>query len=99
MSTIVENLPRMNNNIGEWHGHMQANINARHPNFWHFFVILRREQALNKVIITKMLAGKSAQPQRQKYRSLTQRLRSIVADYDNRPFLYFLHVIGHNIQW
>ena len=44
-----------------------------------------------------MLAAEPAQPQRQKYPALTQRLRSSVADYDNRPTLDFVHAIGHSI--
>ena len=28
----------------------------------------------------------------------SQRLKSVVADYDNKPILYFLRAIGHNIQ-
>ena len=69
---VVNNLPCTNNNIEEWHRHMQANISAYHPNFWHFLVILRREQALNEVAITQMLAGEAAPTQRPKYRALTE---------------------------
>ena len=65
---------------------------------WHFLVILRREQALNEVAITQMLAGEAAPTQRPKYRAITQRLQRIVADYDNRPILDFLSGIAHNIQ-
>ena len=69
---VVNNLPRTNNNVEGWHRHMQANISAYHPNFWHFLVILRREQALNEVVITQMLAGEPAPTQRPKYRAITQ---------------------------
>ena len=95
---VVNNLPRTNNNVEGWHRHMQANISAYHPNFWHFLIILRREQALNEVAITQMLAGEPAPKQRPKYRAISQRLQTIVADYDNRPILEFLRGIAHNIQ-
>ncbi|XP_067950355.1 uncharacterized protein [Watersipora subatra] len=80
---VVNSLPHTNNNVKRWHRHMQTNISAHHPNFWHFLIILRREQALNEVAITHMIAGEPAPTQRPKCQAISPRLQAIVADYDN----------------
>ena len=91
-------LPRTNNHIEGWHRHMQSNVGAYHPNLWTFLGVLRREQALNEVVMTQMSAGEPAPPQRGKYKAITQRLTTLVAAFENRPLLDYLRGIAHNIQ-
>ncbi|XP_067945425.1 uncharacterized protein [Watersipora subatra] len=95
---VVNNLPSTNNNVEEWHIHMQASISAYHPNVWHFLIIIFREQALNEATITQMIVGELAPSQRPKYRAISQRLQTIVANYDNRPVLEFFRGIAENIE-
>ena len=91
-------LPRTNNHIEGWHRHMQSNVGAYHPNLRTFLGVLRREQALNEVVMTQMSADEPAPPQRGKYKAITQRLTTLVATYENRPLLDYLRGIAHNIQ-
>ena len=95
---VDHGLPRTNNHLEGWHRHMASNVGAYHPNFWRFLKVLQREQALNEVTITQMLAGEPAPPQRRKYKAITQRLKTLVEDYDNRALIDYLRGIAHNLQ-
>ena len=78
---------------------MQSNFGAYHPSIWHFIDVLHHEQSLNELVLTQVLAGQSAPPQRDNtYKAMTARIQTVVADYDNRPILDFLRGIAHNIQ-
>ena len=64
-------LPRTNNHIEGWHRHMHSHVGAYYPNMWTFLGVLRREQALNEVVMTQMSAGEPDPPQRGKYKAIT----------------------------
>ena len=44
------------------------------PNIWTFLKVLQKEQALNEIQITQMMAGQQASPQRRQYRESGQRI-------------------------
>ena len=90
-----EGLPRTNNHVEGRHLRMQS-VGAYHPNICHFLKVLQREQSLNQVIITQVLAGHVAPPPRKKYKATSERLQAVVNDYENRPTLDFLRGISNN---
>ena len=48
--------------------------------------------------LTQALAGEDPPPQHQKYRDVTNRLKNVVSEENNRPVLDFLRGIAHNLQ-
>ena len=75
---IAGGLPRTNNSVEGFHRHIQASILCCHPNIWTFLKVLQKEQALNEIQITQMMAGQQAPPQRRQYRESGQRILRIV---------------------
>ena len=95
---VEDDLPRTNNNVEGWHRHMQANVGAHHANIFQFMKILKREQALTELTLVRINAGELPAPSKRKYAALTQRLQTLVGDYQNRDMLDFLRGIAHNLQ-
>ena len=66
---------------------------------WKFIDVLKREQSLNEMVLTQLLAGFTPNPQRTKYAESAKRIISLVKDFANRPVLSFLHGIALNLQF
>ena len=69
------------------------------PNIWTFLKVLQKEQALNEIQITQMMAGQQASPQRRQYRESGQRILRIVEDFENRTAMEYLRGIPHNLSF
>ena len=69
------------------------------PNIWTFLKVLQKEQALNEIQITQMMAGQQAPPQRRQYRESGQRILRIVDDFENRTAMEYLRGISHNLSF
>ena len=59
------------------------------PNIWTFLKVLQKEQALNEIQITQMMAGQQAPPQRRQYRESGQRVLRIVEDFENHTAMEY----------
>ena len=77
---------------------MQANVNAYHTSIFQFIRVLRREQALNEVKQARMIAGKNPSSQKRKYVAVTNRISTLVGEFENRGQLEYLRGIAHNLQ-
>ena len=64
-----------------------------------FLQVLQREQALVQVEIIRLLAGHAAAPQRRRYMEASERIKTIVNDFDNSNLLDFLRGIAHNLSF
>ena len=69
------------------------------PNIWTFLKVLQKEQALNEIQISQMMAGQQAPPQRCQYRESGQRILRIVEDFENRTAMEYLRGISHNLSF
>lgn len=96
---VEEGLPRTNNTVEGWHRSFQSNVGAHHPTIWRFLDVLKREQSLNEVNITQMVAGFAPNPQRKQYLDSAARISAIVRDFQNRHILTYLRGIAYNLQF
>ena len=96
---IADGLPCTNNSVEGFHRHIQASILCCHPNIWTFLKVLQKEQALNEIQITQMMAGQQAPPQRRQYRESGQRILRIVEDFENRTAMEYMRGISHNLSF
>ena len=69
------------------------------PNIWTFLKVFQKEQALNEIQITQVMAGQQAPPQRRQYRESGQRILRIVEDFENRTAMEYLRGISHNLSF
>ena len=76
---VAAGLPRTNNNIEGWHRRMSASVGCHHLNIWLFLDVLKREQAMNRLLRHQIIAGEAPPLQRRQYRDLNQRLQMLVA--------------------
>ena len=51
------------------------------------------------MVLTKLLAGFTQNPQRGKYAESAKRIVSLVKNFTSRPVLYFLYFIALNLQF
>ena len=63
------------------------------PNIWTFLKVLQKEQALNEIQITQMMACQQAPPQRRQHRESGQHILRIVEDFENRTAMGYLRGI------
>ena len=94
----IGDLPRTNNAVEGWNRRFQANVGARHPNFWKSIDILKREKSLNHVNISQARAGHQPEPQCRRYQDSNRRIKNIVQDYHNMDRLQYLLGLAHNIS-
>lgn len=94
-----DELPKTNNAVEGWHRSFQSNVGSSHPTIWKFIGFLQREQALQQVYITQMLAGHPSQTPRKKYADSYERILTIVRSYRNRSIMDYLFGIAHNLSF
>jgi len=92
-------LPKTNNSVEGWHRSFQSNVGSFHPTIWKFIGFIQREQALQQVHCTQILAGHPSQPPRKKYADSNARILTIVRSYRDRNILDYLRGIAHNLSW
>ena len=95
---MENDFPRTNNRVEGWHRHMQASFSAYHTNIIQFIRVLKREQALNEVKQARMTAEENPPSQKRKYEAVTNRLSTLVGEFENRGQLEYLRGIAHNLQ-
>ncbi|XP_071943684.1 uncharacterized protein [Antedon mediterranea] len=89
---------RTTNHVEGWHHRFQVGIGADHPTFWMFLDCLKREQAMNEVLIGQAQAGAPPPAQRRAYRQTNQRILRLVEGYGGRDTLDFLRGVSHNLH-
>ena len=96
---VEDGLPRTNNTDKGWHRSFQSNVGAHHPTIRRFLDVLKREQSLNEVNITQIVAGYAPNPQQKQYLDSAARISVVVRDLPNRHILTYLHRIANNLQF
>lgn len=95
--TTLEGLARTNNNVEGWHNAFSSFVGQTHPNIFKFIEALKKEQNLQDFKFAQVSASQPAEPRRKKYRSLDDRLKKIVENYDKEHIIEFLRSIAHNV--
>ena len=95
---VKNDLPRTNIHVEGWHRHMQASVSAYHTNICQFIRVLKRELALNEVKQARMTAGEKPPSQKSKCVAVTNRLSTLVKEFENRGQLEYLRSIAQNLQ-
>lgn len=93
-----DELPKTNNSVEGWHRSFQCNVGSSHPTIWKFIGYIQREQALQQVYCTQILAGHPSQPPRKKYADSNARILTICRSYSDRSILDYLRGIAHNLS-
>ncbi|XP_076056312.1 uncharacterized protein LOC143034261 [Oratosquilla oratoria] len=94
-----EELPRTNNSVEGWHRSFLANTGCCHPNIWIFISKPQKEQSLQEFSICQSAAGIANEGSRKRYKDYSQRIVSLVNDYDNRDIFDYLRGIAYNLSF
>ena len=81
-----------------WHRQFSGCIVVAHPTIWTFLKVLRCEAAIQQVHAAHYIAGQPPPKRRRIYQTINDRIRALVADYNNRPILDFLRGIAYNLS-
>lgn len=95
---VIDDLARTNNAVEGWHRGFQTQLGACHPSLWKFIDTIKKEQNSNELQIETSLAGEPSGPPRKKYRDLTDRLKVIAQNFENRSVVEYLTAIAHNLS-
>lgn len=96
---VEEGLPKTNNSCEGWHRAFNEMIGSYHPTIWKFVAALKNEQAMNEGKIEQVLSGVEFPPAKKKYRDCAERIRRIVAQYENRDLIEYLRGVAHNFAF
>ncbi|RWS19389.1 uncharacterized protein B4U80_04466, partial [Leptotrombidium deliense] len=94
----LEGLPRTNNSIEGWPRAFQSLISAHHPTIWTCIDGFKKDYSIGEIKIEQFAAGIPGSPTKKIYKDTAERIRNIVADYDNRDILVYLRGIAHNFK-
>jgi len=76
-----------------------SNIHMSHPTIWKIIDQFKNEEALTRLKKQQLDAGMQVTHQKQVYRKLDDRLKTVTLDYDNRERLDYLRGIAYNISY
>jgi len=68
-----------------------------HPTIWTFLRVLRNDAAVQQLYAARYVSGLPPPKRRRIYQAINDRIRTLVADYQNRPILEFLRGIAYNL--
>lgn len=95
---VINDQPRTNNAVEGWHRSFSELIGANHPTIWKFIDALKMEQNMNEAKIEQFIAGHQPNAGKRIYKETAARIKTIVADYNQRPILDYLRGIAHNLS-
>ena len=95
---VNTDLPRTNNALEGWHRAFLQQMSSHHPTIWKFLDALKREQDLRDIHIAKIRAGSTNMKSSKKYRDLDERLKKLVATFDEYTLLQYLRAVAHNLR-
>ena len=81
-----------------WHRQFNTCFAVAHPTIWTFLKVLRCEAAVQQVHVAHYIAGQPPPKRRRVYQAVNDRIRALVADYNNSSILEFLRGIVYNIS-
>jgi hypothetical protein len=80
----VTDLPRSNNAIEGWHNAFASRVLISHPSVSKLADKIRREQSKFEIDIKQVRQGHKPKPKKAAYRKLDDRIKRLVAAYDNK---------------
>ena len=75
-------IARTTNAVEGWHFGIQSFFSGSHPSIWKVIAGLRKDSAMQKMIILKAHTGENTQ-KRKKYRQINMQVKKIMAEYEN----------------
>jgi len=55
--SVLQDVPKTNNNIEGWHRRFSSLLGAQHPTIWKFIDVLKKEESLTEFQINQYAAG------------------------------------------
>lgn len=93
-----EGVPRTQNKLEGWHRGIQTHFDGDHPSMWRFIAGLQREEGLAHSEVISMRSGVERQSRRTKYQLHNERLKRVVAEYNERDIGPFLVRVSHSVK-
>jgi hypothetical protein len=94
---VQNDLPRTNNSIEGWHRAFSRRVAITHPTLRRLVIKIRKEQSVTELIIAQNSAGVRVEPPRKCYRILNDRLKALVADFDEDDIMHFIRAVANNL--
>ncbi len=79
---IIQDLPRLNNVIEDWHHAFDNPVSIKHPSISKLVKYILREQSRFETNIERLRAGEQAKKRKKVYANLKVRLNRIASSYD-----------------
>jgi len=96
---VINDQPRTNNAVEGWHQAFNASLGCHHTTIWKFISFLKQEQGLQEAKLEKInLVEKKPNKKKKKYKSIDQRLKNTVENYETSNIITYLKGIAHNFN-
>ena len=94
----MDNLVRTNNDLEGWHNRFAGNFQGSHEHIWKLIKAIRIDSILNHHKITQALIGAPIPAQRQIYRAINERVRNLVATYNEINTIDILRGVSYSLS-
>lgn len=98
-NSVLEEIPRTNNNVEGWHNALNTRAEASHLSVWKLINLLKSEQNLTDVKISQIEASTESPLKRRKYRDIDAGISNIVASHDKSKVISCLRGLANNISY
>ena len=98
--SVLDNIPKTNNNVEGWHRAFEEQMTSHHPNIWNFLKCMKNEQRLTEVKIEQYISGHAPKKGRKAYITCAERIRRLVSDYkEDACIIEYLRGLAHNFSY
>ena len=73
-------------------------VSSHYPTIWKFLDALKREQRLQDIHIAKLRAGSQTMKSSKKFLDSNERLKKLVATFDQYSVLEYLRAVAHDLH-
>ena len=94
---VQQNLPRTNNYLEGWHNRLSGMLNSAHPSIWECIDVLKKDSALNHMLMAQMVAGAPPPLQKRVYRDVNTSIQALLQGYQLANVIAFLRGISYNL--
>lgn len=89
----------LKNDLLGWHRAFQQTCGHLFPNIYRFIECLKKQQAIHNFDIAQLVRGQPVNQRNKKYAAISARVRTIVADAENRTVIDVLRGISYNFDF
>jgi hypothetical protein len=95
--SVLQDVPKTNNNIEGWHRRFSSLLGGQHPTIWKFVDALKKEESLTEFQFNQYAAGTLPRINKDSH-AVAKRIKNQVIQYNRQNVLDYLNTLSKNIN-